>query len=185
MLKLVVSGIWICALSLASVYFSMQMASGKVDDKPAQPFFGGLDYVRGDIVSIPVISGGVVHGYFLTRLTYTVDPKKLSALSVPPKDLITDELYTFLVGNRVIDFPKMDNFDLDAFRKGLKDALNKRVGSEVFQDVLVEQIDYLTKADIRGALRNGNFTMKTGTPIADNNKPGKPAQTPPSAQPTE
>lgn len=167
MIKLVISGVWICALSLASVYFSMQMAAEKADGEAPKPFFGGLDYVRGDVISIPVISGGVVHGYFLARLVYTADPADLAALSVPPKDLITDELYTFLVGNRVIDFPKMDNFDLEAFRTGIKDALNKRVGKEVFHDVLVEQIDYLTKKDIRANRTAENFTSNEGKPIVD------------------
>lgn len=177
MIKLVISGVWICALSLASVYFSMQMAAGKADDKAPAPFFGGLDYVRGDVLSIPVISGGTVHGYFLARLVYTVDPAELATLSVPAKDLITDELYTFLVGNRVIDFPKMDNFDLETFRKGIKDALNKRVGKDVFRDVLVEQIDYLTKKDVRANQNQAGFTSTDGQPIADS---GQKAEKPPA-----
>jgi len=167
MIKLVISGVWICALSLASVYFSMQMAAGKGEDKPPAPFLGGLDYVRGDVISIPVISGGIVHGYFLARHFYTADPVELASLSIPPKDLITDELYTFLVGNRVIDFPKMDNFDLDAFRKGIKEALNKRIGKEVFHDVLVEQIDYLTKKDVRANQEQTGLTTGDSRPIAD------------------
>ncbi|HET7411397.1 MAG TPA: hypothetical protein VFJ18_01945 [Pararhizobium sp.] len=167
MIKLVVSGIWICLLSLGSVYFSMQMPSEKAEGNPPAPFFGGLDYIRGDLISVPVISHGAVHGYFLTRLVYTVDPKELSALSVPPKDLITDELYTFLVGNQVIDFPEMDNFNLDAFRKGIKDALNKRVGKDVFRDVLVEQIDYLSKQDIHNNNAGPGLTVSDAKPIAD------------------
>lgn len=174
MIKLVVSGIWICALSLASVYFSMQMAAGKADGKAPAPFLGGLDYVRGDVISIPVISGGAVHGYFLARLVYTADPADLAELSVPPKDLITDELYTFLVGNHVINFPQMDNFDLDAFRKGIRDALNKRIGKEVFHDVLVEQIDYLTKKDIRANQNEVSLTSRDARPIADSGGSGEP-----------
>lgn len=170
MIKLIISGIWICLLSLGSVYVSMQMPPKKAEGKAPAPFLGGLDYVRGDVVSIPVISNGVVHGYFLTRLVYTADPKELAALSVPPNDLITDELYTFLVGNKVIDFPKMDNFDLDAFRKGIKDALNKRIGKNVFHDVLVEQIDYLSKQDIRNNNNGEGFIAPGAKPITDSGK---------------
>ena len=114
-----------------------------------------------------------VHGYFLTRLVYTVDPAKLSALSVPPKDLITDELYTLLVGNRVIDFPKMDNFDLKAFRDDIRNALNKRVGADVFHDVMVDQIDFLSKSDIRGQASHSQVNVKSGTPIADAGASGR------------
>lgn len=167
MLKLLLSGIWICALSLGSVYFSMQMASDATDKAAPSDFFGNLDYLRSDVISIPVISDGEVHGYFLTRLVFTVDKQELSALSVPPTDLITDELYTLLVGNRMIDFPEMDNFDLSLFRKTVKADLNKRVGKDVFHDVMVEQIDYLTKRDIRSNLSNHHYTAKSGQPIKD------------------
>ncbi|MGN6549659.1 MAG: hypothetical protein ACTHJ3_07190 [Pararhizobium sp.] len=167
MIKLLITGVWICVLSLGSVYVSMQMSANKASEKPPAPFFGGLDYVRGDLTSVPVISGGIVHGYFLVRLVYTVDPSELSAMSVPAKDLVTDELYTLLVGNRVIDFPKMDNFDLAAFRKQVKDALNKRVGKELFHDVMVDQIDYLTKEDIRASRVRGNYSSNDLKPVPD------------------
>lgn len=183
MLKLIISGVWICALSLGSVYFSMQMASSTPKTTEQNPYFGGLDYLKSDVISIPVISDGIVHGYFLTRLVFTVDTKELSAMSIPPKDLITDELYTFLVGNRVIDFPKMDNFDVAAFRKGLKAALNKRIGKDVFHDVMVEQIDYLTKQDIRSNLSKRHYTMKSGEPVLDSGS-DTPAAEPASAKPS-
>ncbi len=153
MIKLVVSGIWICLVTLASVYFSLQMSSAHVDKEEKSDFFGGLDYVRTDIISIPAISGGEINGYFITRLVYTAEPDILRKLTVTPQVLITDELFTLLVGNRVIDLSRMDEFDLEAFKVLVRDGLNERLGQKVFHEVLIEQIEFLTKSEIRNNAR--------------------------------
>ena len=43
----------------------------------------------------------------------------------------------------------MKAVDLDAFRNGIREHVNKRVGEDVLHDVLIEQIDFLSKQDIR------------------------------------
>ena len=162
MIKLIGTGVWVCVVTLASVYFSVQMSNQveSADDVPE--LMGKLHTVRGEITTIPVISDGAVQGYFLSRLSFTADPDLLENLSIAPNELITDVLYSQLVGNNVINFPSLENFDLDTFREGIKVALNKRVGSELFHDVIIEQIDYLAKEDIRANMRKGAGQSMTG-----------------------
>ena len=153
MIKLVVSGVWICAVTLASVYFSLQAANDTSDPKDDTEFFGGLDYVRSDLMSIPAIYKGEVRGYFITRLVYTAEPEVLRSLSLPPEMIITDELFSVLVGDRVIDLTRVEEFDLDAFRVVVRDRLNERLQKKVFHEVLVEQMEFLTKAEVRNRAR--------------------------------
>ncbi len=156
MIKLIATAAWICLLTLGSVYFSIQ-ANSSTDGEAAapQPFFGGLDYIRSEVISVPVIAEGQVHGYFLSRLVFTAEPEKLAKLSIDPQSLITDELYTHLIGNETIDFSKLESFDLPAFREGIRDALNARVGEKIFHEIIIEQVDYLTKEEIRSNLQRG------------------------------
>ena len=42
---------------------------------------------------------------------------------------------------------------MDGFRNGLRDSVNARVGEELMHEVLVEQVDYLSKQEIRDNLR--------------------------------
>lgn len=180
MIKLLITGVWICGVALASVYFSVQTANKKEQVEPDPAMFGGLETVRGEIISIPVISEGAVQGYFLTRLSYTINPEKVKRLTIPMPDLVTDALYTALVGEQVIDFSGKGKFDLEAFKSQVKDTLNGRLGEIVFHDVIVEQIDFLSKADIRSNMRRGNFTMKKGEPVGesdDGELPEAPAPT--------
>jgi hypothetical protein len=88
-------------------------------------------------------------------LSYTLDPLKAEKLTIPVEELITDALYTALVGEPVIDFPDIEKFDLEVFKAHIRDSLNQRVGEELFHDVIVEQIDFLSKEDIRSNVQQG------------------------------
>ncbi len=110
---------------------------------------GGLDYVKTEVISVPLIRDGRIDGYFLARLVYTVEPAKLAALSVPAQALLIDEIYSYIYGNTDLDFRKHETIDLERFRLGVRDAINKRVGDTLVHEVLIEQVDFLTKDEIR------------------------------------
>ncbi|MBD9373835.1 hypothetical protein IB238_14500 [Rhizobium sp. ARZ01] len=149
MIKLVLTGIWICAITLASVYFSMQMAAAPRVDEEAAARAAALELVKGSQATIPVISDGAVKGYFLARLSYTANKELAAKQAVPMGEAITDELYTLLVGQRMIDVEKLDSFDVDTFRATIKDGLNKRFGEAVIDQVIIEQIDYIAKVEVK------------------------------------
>jgi hypothetical protein len=168
MFKLVASGIWVVIVALIAVYFSVQMALAPKVDEEAAARKAAEETIRGELTSIPVIQDGAVKGYFLTRLSYVVDKVKMAAIHVPMEVMITDELYTTLVGDRVIDLGNRSSFDVAAFRQLIKEAVNKRLGQEVVFDVLIEQIDYLSKDDLRASMAQKKGTIESGDPIVKN-----------------
>ncbi len=149
MLKFVLAALWISVATVAAVFFSFQMSQARNGEGQASPFFGGLDYVRTRVLSVPVLSEGRVGGYFLARLVYTVDPSRKNALSLPLETLLMDEVYSYLFGNPQIDFSTIEQIDLDDLREGIRVSLNERVGETLIHDVLIEQVDYLAKSEIR------------------------------------
>lgn len=149
MIKFVVAAIWVCAVAIGAVFYSFQTASAKIDAPPPPPLLGGLDYVKTDIVSVPVLTNGRIGGYFLTRLVYTAEAKNLARLSVPAEALLTDQIYSYVYGNPQLDFVNHETLDLDVFRAGLRDSINKRVGEDLINEVLIEQVDFLSKEEIR------------------------------------
>ena len=148
-IKFAAAAIWICVVTIGAVFYSFQSAGAKADAPPPLPLLGGLDYVKTEMVSVPVLSDGAIIGYFLTRLVYTVEPEKLAKLSVPAEALIMDEVYGYVFGNPDLDFTKTGKLDLDVFRNGVKDSINKRVGDKLVADVLIDQVDFLSKEEIR------------------------------------
>ena len=157
MVKLVLTGLWVCVVTLASVYFSVQMATAPAADpnaaKQAQE-----EYVKGETVNVPIIDNNAVTGYFITKISYMMSkdrPKSLDQL--PLTELTTDELYSLLVGNKTIDLSHTASFDLPAFREAVRKQMNERLGGDYVASVLVEQLDYLSKDELRA---NENAPVK-------------------------
>jgi flagellar basal body-associated protein FliL len=151
MIKFVAAAVWVLVAALGAVYVSFQMSgqSQASASAPEPSVMGGLDYVKTDVISVPLVHEANVQGYFLSRLVYTVDPKELAKLVVPADALITDVVYSYVYSNPVIDFTNAKSLDLDGFREGIRKSINAKVGQDLVKEVLIEQIDYLSKNDIR------------------------------------
>lgn len=149
MIKVIAIAVWVCAATLGAVFYSFQAAGESgVGEKP-KPMLGGLDYVKTDIISVPLIHDSGIDGYFLAKLVYTVEPAQIKKLSIPAEALITDEVYSYLYAHPQIDFTKKETIDLDAFRAAIRDAINTRVGTTLVHEVLVDQMNFLSKDEIR------------------------------------
>lgn len=149
MIKFIAAAIWICIATIGAVFYSFQAAGARGEAEPPKPMLGGLDYIKTEIISVPLVRNSTVEGYLLTKLVYTVDPAQIAKLSIPADALITDQVYSYLYTNPQIDFANKASLDINAFRDKIRDAINARVGEKMVHEVLVEQIDFLTKDDIR------------------------------------
>ena len=70
-------------------------------------------------------------------------------MSVPAEALLADEVFTYVYANPLFDFSETGKVDMDGFRNGLMESVNARVGEKLIHEVLVEQVDYLSKQEIR------------------------------------
>lgn len=148
MLKLILTGLWVCIVTLGAVWFSISRATAPAEHADAAPKIE-TELLKGEAINIPMIANGAVQGYFLSRVSFIVDKAKIKDNKLPMTELMTDELFTLLVGSPVVDIKRTDNFDLAGFKAKIKNDLNAKFGGEVISDVLVEQLDYLSKDDIR------------------------------------
>lgn len=150
MLKLVFTGIWVCAITLASVYFSVKLATAPPpppdDSKQAQ-----LELVKGETITIPIIGDGAVTGYFIGQLSFMMNKDVVKGATLPLTEMTTDQLFTLLIGNKMVDISKLKSFDPQAFRDAVKKGLNERLGGDYVADVMLQQLDYLSKADMKAS----------------------------------
>src|SRR5690606_14972537 len=126
-----------------------------------------LELVRGESITIPVIADGAITGYFLSRVSFMVDREKFRQVKLPITELTTDALFTLLIGNRMVDLSEPGAFDLEKFRSSIRDGVNKRLGEGLVAEVLVEQLDYLSKEDIRNNASRGNKNPNPGRKIVE------------------
>lgn len=148
MIKFIGAAVWIIGITIGTIFFSYSANGEKHEEVEASPY-GKLEFVKTDMMSIPVVFEGEIRGYFLSKFVYAAEAEKLKNLSLPINELLVDEVYTYLFSNPLIDFSKVDTINLDAMRTGLKESINGRVGEELVHDILVEQVDYLTREQIR------------------------------------
>ncbi|MCO5733046.1 hypothetical protein [Rhizobium sp. SSA_523] len=149
MVKLILTGLWVCVVTLGAVYFSVQMSLPEPPVDEATLMKEKSELVKGETINIPMLSDGAVQGYFLTRISFMMDKQKIKGVHLPVTELMTDELFTLLVGNRMVNLSDTKAFDLNGFRDMLKQTLNKDLGDDYVLEVLVEQLDYMSKDDIR------------------------------------
>ena len=180
MIKLIAIGLWICAATLGAVFFAFQSAGTQADaaaKEEANPtMMGGLDYVKTEVMSVPLVRDGEVQGYFLSRLVYTVNPEEMKKLTVPAQAVITDAVYSYVYTTPDVDFTRIDRLDVDAFRNNMRETINARVGHDLVKDVLIEQVDYLTKAEIRdNAIKRRQVVAERNARKVAAEPPEKPA----------
>lgn len=148
MLKLLLTGLWVCLVTLGAVWFSIGRATAPAGHADAAPKVE-TELVKGEAITVPMIADGAVQGYFLGRVSFIVDKARIADARLPMTELVTDELFTLLVGSPVVDVKHAERFDLAGFKDRIRQGLNARFGEEIVSDVLVEQLDYLSKEDIR------------------------------------
>jgi flagellar basal body-associated protein FliL len=163
MIKIVLIGAWVCIISLGAVYAAVTLAGGSADSAAAKQEIPPA-YVAGEVLSIPVLSGGAVTGYFLTKVSVMVDQDKAAKTHIPMAPYITDELYTVLVGDSMIDLPKAGHFDVEGLRTKIKTDLNAKAKDELVTSVIFEQLDYISKADATGKPSQRTATKKIIAP---------------------
>lgn len=177
MVKLLFAGIWVCVVALGAVYFSVQMATAPavVDEEAARQ--AALEVVPGESITIPLIADGKVKGYFLSKISFMVDKEKAKGLHLPMTELMTDELFTLLVGNKMVDIANFAAFDVATFRDTIKTDMNAKLGEGMINEVLIEQLDYLSKDDVRA--NDEGTTKPPGQPvkIVEGQAPAEPAKT--------
>ncbi|MBV2186833.1 MAG: hypothetical protein KUL88_20105 [Rhizobium sp.] len=149
MVKILAAGLWVCLVTLGAVYFTVHMATAPAEISEEDARKAKLELVRGEPITIPMIADGSVRGYFLGRVSFMMDKEKIKGVELPLTELMTDELFTLLIGNKMVDVSNMASFDVAAFREKIKTDINARLGEGFIEEVLVEQLDYMSKDDVR------------------------------------
>ena len=154
MIKLVLSGLWVCLVTLASTYAAVSWHTARAPEPETQKLFGGLESVRTRMISVPVVADGVVHGYVMAQFVFTVDANVMKRLSVKPDVFLLDEAFKTIYGGERIDFRQAKKQDLPGLSKQIADNVNKRLGVALIDDVLIQELNYITKDHVRDGRKN-------------------------------
>ena len=151
MIKLILAGIWICLVTLGSTYAAVSWhiaQSSKAEN--SQKSLANLESVKTKMISVPVVAEGAIHGYVLAQFLFTADAAIMKKMSVKPDVFLQDEAFRIIYGGQSMDFRQSKKQDLSALAKQIVEGVNKRLGVEVVHDVLVQELNYVSKDEVRG-----------------------------------
>lgn len=149
MIKLILSALWICIITLVSSYVAASWKTQTALVATGEEGLTGLNYTKTDPINVPIIVDGAIDGYVVAQFVYTADAATLKQLSVPPDAFILDEAFRTIFSDERIDIDNLERFDLASLTTNLATAVNTRFGADILQDVLVEQFTFITKDEVR------------------------------------
>jgi hypothetical protein len=151
MIKPLLLGIWLCGVTLGAAYGIMtwqkQQRAAAEAVKTEAPV---LEQMQTKVINVPIIADGAVQGYVLAQFTFTVEANKLKELSTKPDLILVDEAFKLIYAGEAVDFRRLRRADVDALSKILLANVNKRFGQALVHDVLVQQLNYLPRDQLRG-----------------------------------
>lgn len=143
-------GIWVCLVTIGAMFGALEWqksqgvmheASGTSEVKLAE--------VKTKAINVPIIDDGAVQGYMIAQFVVTVDDNVAKKLGVDPQIYLLDEAFKTIYAGERINLKQLKKQDLPALAKSLGENVNKRLNQQLVQDVLIEQIAYVPKKEIR------------------------------------
>ena len=149
MLKLVLLGVWVIIVTAASTFGSVYMRpSGEIGEN-SSPEDEGVEEIRTEMTSVPMIRGGDVVGYIIVQLSFEADRRVLAEKKLEPGPYLNDAVFRVIFSSTDIDFQRLRAKDLDRLTLAVATEANKRIGAELVRHVLIQQLNFVRKEDIR------------------------------------
>lgn len=147
MIKLLVFGVWVCLATLGSSYAAAYWASGRTA-KAEEPYLEGLEYRKLEVITVPMVSEGIIQGYVVAKLVYTADAAHLREMKIEPDPFVVDEAFREIYTNGQIEFGKLSKYNLPQITAAIKENTNKRLNYELIEDILLEGLNYIDRKDV-------------------------------------
>jgi hypothetical protein len=147
MMRLIVSSIWIIAVTAASAYVTATWNLNRASSQAPVKAERDLERKKIAPVNVPMIANGNIEGYIVAQFVYLADGRALQELSIPPDDFVSDEAFRLLYSHEV-DFRHLEKYDLQSLTAALIQKINQRLGQNVIKDILVTEFNYVPKHEI-------------------------------------
>lgn len=149
MLKFVLLGVWVIVATAASTYASVYLKPDPEAAERAAAEDRGVEEIKAEMTSIPMIRGGDVVGYVIIQLSYAADRRVLAEKKLEPGPYLNDAAFRVIFASTDIDFRRLRGSDLDRLTEAVAAEANKRIGGALVRHVLIQQLNFVRKEDIR------------------------------------
>lgn len=149
MIKLLLCGLWVCAVTLIASYAAVSWQAPAPPAAEGDKHFGKLDVFKTRMISVPVIADGAVQGYIMAQFSFTVDATVVKRMSLKPDVIFLDEAFKTLYAGETVDFRNFRKQDLPGISKTIVENINKRFGIRIVEEALIQELNYIPKERAR------------------------------------
>lgn len=153
MIRLIGTGIWICLVTILSSYAATLWKTETPPDAEVDRLFGGMESLKTNLISVPVIAHGGIQGYILAQFTFTMKSDLVRRMSVKPDVFLLDAAFRAIYRTDAAILRGAEKQDLQALMGSIKSDVNNRFGDELVSDVLIEKYNFLPKNEVRDGAR--------------------------------
>lgn len=150
MIKFLLVGIWGMAVALGAAWGTSYWQAHRTAGAAHAKGHGGLETVKPKSMTVPVIVDGAITGYVVVQLVFTVEKEAVKTISGGVESFLVDEAFRAIYSAELFDPRRARKADLVTMAGQLREAVNKRFGSHLVQDVLIQEMSYVAKDDVRG-----------------------------------
>lgn len=149
MLKITILGMWIIAVTAAATYASVHLQAMSSAPSAEAPDDLGVEELKAEMTSVPMIRGGEIVGYLIIQLSFQADRRLLKEKNLEPLPYINDAAFRAIFASTDVDFRRLRSRDLDRLTVAIAEEANTRIGAELVRQVLIQQLNFVAKEDIR------------------------------------
>jgi len=148
LLKLIAVGVWVILITAGATFASVYLGKpGLGGGAPAEDI--GVEQLTSELTSVPIIRGGDVIGYVILQLSFAADRAVLEQRKLDPMPYIKDSAFRVIFTSDNIDFRHLKPDELDQLTDAIAEHANRRLGAELVRHVLLLQLNFVKKDDIR------------------------------------
>jgi hypothetical protein len=149
MLKITMLGIWVIAVTAAATFGSVYLKSVAAGPSAETQQDLGVEELRAEMTSVPMIRGGAIIGYLIIQLSFQADRRLLEEKRLEPMPYVNDAAFRAIFASTDVDFRRLRSRDLDRLTSAIAKEANARIGADMVRQVLIQQLNFVAKEDIR------------------------------------
>ncbi len=148
-------GIWVAVVTAGVAYFSAGLFAAQTETAAGEHPVS-IEQLSTEMTSVPMIRDGQVLGYVIIQLNYAIDKDAIKKAHIDPQPYLVDAAFRAVYLNPQADFAKLRASDIDKLTDAIKAEANRRLGDGMVQHVLLAQLNFVRKEDIRTNWVKGN-----------------------------
>jgi hypothetical protein len=147
--KIVFLGIWVILVTASATFGSVFLRGGPEGEADLGEEDLGVEELKTEMTSVPMIRDGEIVGYVIIQLSFQADRSLLEKLKLEPLPYLIDAAFRVVFSSSDMDFRHMRGSDLDRLTERIAEVSNGRMGGKLVRQVLIQQLNYVRKDDIR------------------------------------